>query len=158
MPESRRTAALRPERLRWLPAVIWYAGAALVLLTIVQGWLAKPFPRPLKPQLPYQYTPFSDPRYWVFLEQASDCVPPGSAFAVTAPSRDEEHELYLLAVGAIPQATPLAASYFGYQQNEHIARARYILSFGGAPPFGDVRQTCTPGFGVVYERIPAGAR
>lgn len=158
MPESWRATALRPERLRRLASALWSAGAAIVLLVTVQSWIGSPFPRRLNPQLPYQYTPFSDPRYWVFLEHAADCVPPGSAFAVTAPTRDEEHELYLLAVGAIPQATPLAASYFGYRQNEHIARARFILSYGGAPPFGDVRQTCTPAFGVVYERIPAGTR
>lgn len=158
MPGPRRGATLNSRRLQSLASALWYAGAIIVLFVMAQSWIVSPFPQPLKPQLPYQYTPFSDPRFWVFLQQSADCVPDGARFTVTAPSREQEHELYLLAVGAVPHATPLSATYFGFRQNEHIARASHILSFGGAPPFGDVRNICSPAFGVVYERVPARAR
>ena len=131
---------------------LFLAGALTILGIAVRSWILFPFPIPFAPTLPYQYTASIDPRFWLFLQQVSPCIRRGAEFTVIAPTAAEEHELYVLAVGAIPHAKPLAASYFGFRQRDHVTRARFVAVFDGAisPAMGS-RETCSSSMGALYE-------
>lgn len=128
------------------------AGALGILTIAAQSWAREPFPRPFNPALPYQYTASSDPRLWLFLQQVSPCIERGAEFTIVAPSLEEEHELYVFSVGAIPHAKPLPAAYFGFRQGDLVSRARFVAVFDSAPAPAGTRGTCRTPFGIVYER------
>lgn len=131
---------------------VWVAGACVVLAFIVRTWVLLPFPRPFHPVIPYQYTPMSDARYWMFLQQAGPCVAQGTSFALIGTTPEQAHELYVLSVGAIPHAKPLPSSYFGFPHPGHVAAARFIVAFGDAAPPAGAREVCRNDFGAVFER------
>ena len=143
-----------PESLTRLVDALFFAGAFVILAIAMQSWIAQPFPRPFHPALPYQYTASTDPRLWLFLQQASPCIERGAAFSVIAPTAEEEHELYVLSVGVVAHAKPLAATYFGFRQPQHVRRARFVAAFGAAAPPPTFRVKCRNPLGAVYESRP----
>lgn len=130
----------------------WLTGACVMLAVIIRTWVLLPFPRPFRPVLPYQYTPITDMRYWLFLDRAAACVAEGASFTIVGTSPGQEHELYVFSVGLIPHAKPLASTYFGFRHPENVASARFIVAFGGAEPPAGAREVCRNDFGAVFER------
>lgn len=130
----------------------WLTGACIVLAFIIRTWVILPFPRPFHPVIPYQYTPMSDARYWLFLQQAAPCVTPGASFTLVGTTPEQEHEMYVLSVGAIPHAKPLPSTYFGFPHPENAAGARFIVAFGDAAAPAGAREVCRNDFGKVFER------
>lgn len=131
--------------------LLFFAGCLGILAIAAQSWIALPFPEPFDPTLPYQYTASTDPRFWIFLQEASRCIERDAEFTVIAPTIAQEHELYVLAVGAVEHAKPLPAAYFGHRQPGLIRRARFVAAFDGAVPPEGALETCSCAFGAVYE-------
>lgn len=130
----------------------WLTGAGIVLAFVIRTWILLPFPWPFAPALPYQYTPITDMRYWIFLQQAAPCVAKDASFTIVGTTPGQEHELYVFSVGLIPHAKPLASTYFGFPHPEHVAAAQFFIVFGGATPPAGAREVCRNDFGAVFER------
>lgn len=131
--------------------LLFVTGSIAILAIGAQSWVALPFPDPFDPVLPYQYTASTDPRFWIFLQQASRCIARDAEFTVIAPTIAQEHELYVLGIGVVAHAKPLPAAYFGFRQPDLIRRARFVAAFDDAIPPNGARATCNTAFGVVYE-------
>jgi hypothetical protein len=81
-------------------------------------------------------TPFDNTRsghaaQWMFLSHAAHYVPRGATFTVHAPDRDTEMSLFMMAVGLLPEASPLPSSYYG-RSMVLGDRARFVLEMNGS--------------------------
>jgi hypothetical protein len=62
---------------------------------------------------PFDNTRSGHAEQWIFLSEAARNVPRGTTFTVLAPDRDTEMSLFMMAVGLLPEASPLPSSYYG---------------------------------------------
>jgi len=77
---------------------------------------------------PFDNTRSGHAEQWIFLSEAARHVPCGMTFTVLAPDRDTEMSLFMMAVGLLPEASPLPSSYYG-QSTEVGDHARFVLEF-----------------------------
>jgi hypothetical protein len=62
---------------------------------------------------PFDNTRSGHAEQWRFLNEAAFHVPRGATFSVLAPDGDTEMSLFMMAVGLLPEASPLPSSYYG---------------------------------------------
>jgi hypothetical protein len=136
-------------------SVLWSAGTLAILVMAAVTWVNLPLPIPPRFVTPFDYTPTSSPQAWVFLFSAARCIAPNETVTVLAPTPEQEHELFVLAVATLDRNKPLAATYFAFPHPENVAAARYVLTFGEEAPAamrGQLTELCGVPFGHVYER------
>ncbi len=129
-----RSGALhRAVRNHW----VWLGGATAVLVAGLSTSRI-PWSRSLLdiPATPLDLTNVRLARLWGFLAEVRDKVPEGASYTVLAPDRDDEMALYMFALGVLYKQVALPSSYFGDARPEG-RQARYVLSYGGAPPETD---------------------
>lgn len=135
MPALREGAftTLRSRRLRF-GARLWLGACFALLLFPLASWLRIPAGyRLVLPDTPFDGIDPRKTEEWAFLWLARDLVPRGASYTVVARDAGTEMNLFMMALGILPDRLPLPTSYFGNRQPEG-ARARYVLAFGCSPP------------------------
>jgi hypothetical protein len=111
-------------------AALWWFGTAASLVLL----FAIPFHRgPIRCVLrsPFDNTHSGHAEQWTFLSEAAHHVPAGATFTVHAQDRDTEMSLYMMALGLLPEASPLPSSYYG-RPTVVGHRARFVLDLNGS--------------------------
>ena len=108
-------------------AALWWLGVAFSVIAL--------FVHPhryseidLSLRSPFDNTRSGHAEQWIFLSEAARHVPRGTTFTVLAPDRDTEMSLFMMAVGLLPEASPLPSSYYG-QSTAVGDHARFVLEF-----------------------------
>jgi hypothetical protein len=78
---------------------------------------------------PFDNTRSGQAEQWIFLSHAARHLPRGASFTILAPDRETEMSLFMMAVGLLPEASPLPSSYYG-QSTATGKQARFVLEFG----------------------------
>jgi hypothetical protein len=106
-------------------AAVWWLGTVGVLALLLATPIrlgAIDFSR----HSPFDNTRSGHAEQWLFLSRAARYVPRGETFTVRAPDRDTEMSLFMMAIGLLPEASPLPSSYYG-RSNVSGDRARFVL-------------------------------
>jgi hypothetical protein len=112
---------------REIVTATWWFGAVVslaLLLSIPLRMGVIDFSR----RSPFDNTRSGHAEQWRFLNEAAFHVPRGATFSVLAPDGDTEMSLFMMAVGLLPEASPLPSSYYG-QATEIGDHARFVLEF-----------------------------
>ena len=120
-----RRGASRPRR----DAAVWLLGAALALLPPAWHWARTPAAI-RRPATPVDLTHGAAARQWRFLASARGLIPPVAPFTVRAADRQEEMNLFMLALGLFPQLPPVPTSYWERPYPRHARAARFALALG----------------------------
>lgn len=98
----------RPARL------VWTVGAIFLFVFPIVRWASVPAGNRLRvPMTPLDLsTPWSA-AHWSFLVAARELVPRGAKFTVVDPDRVTEMNVYMMAIGVLPDRQPIPSSYFG---------------------------------------------
>jgi hypothetical protein len=108
-------------------AALWWFGVVLSVITLFV-YPCRHGEIDLSLRSPFDNTRSGHAEQWIFLSEAAHNVPRGMTFTVRAPDRDIEMSLFMMAVGLLPEASPLPSSYYG-QSTEMGDRARFVLEF-----------------------------
>ena len=135
--------------------LVWWLGALVATVIL----LAHPY-RDGSPDLsrrsPFDNTGSGHAEQWIFLSEATRHVPSHASFTVTAPNHETEMSLFMMAVGLLPEATPLPTSYYG-QPTSIGDEVKFVLEFG--EPTSDQRSrgpAIEVSGGRVKQRLSAG--
>jgi hypothetical protein len=111
-----------------LAVTVWWLGTVISILTLwvhphrygAMNWSL---------QSPFDNTRSGQAEQWLFLSQAARHLPHGATFTIVAPDDETEMSLFMMAVGLLPEASPLPSSYYG-QSAAAGKKARFVLEFG----------------------------
>ena len=109
---------------------MWWTGVAIAAMSLLVSLQRQ---KEFDPSLtsPFDNTGSGHAEKWIFLSEAAELVPHGASFTVIAPDREAEMSLFMMAVGLLPNATPLPTSYYG-QPVSIGQEARFVLELEGA--------------------------
>jgi hypothetical protein len=129
----------------------WWIGGFVATVFVLQGafandrWL-------LPPETPFDNTHSGHAEQWLFLDEASELVPPGATVTIHAPDPDTEMSLSMMAVGLLPETTIMPRTYYG-RPVAASAGARFVLTFGaGAGKSDDPVRAVVIAGGTVTDR------
>lgn len=117
---------------RRLVAAVWWLGIVISAVML----FVQPLRRgeiDLSLISPFDNTRSGHAEQWIFLSEAARHVPRDASFTVLAPDRDSEMGLFMMAVGLLPEASPLPSSYYG-QPTGVGDQARFVLELAGPSP------------------------
>jgi hypothetical protein len=111
---------------------MWWTGVAIAATSLLISF-QRQNEFDLSLRSPFDNTGSGHAEQWIFLREAAELVPIGARFTVTAPDRETEMSLFMMAVGLLPNATPLPTSYYG-QPVSTGSKARFVLELEGPTP------------------------
>ena len=150
-PPSPVSERASPERASPLPS-LWLAGAFLLLLFPLSQWLTIPRGyRLVAAETPLDGTRPDLAAEWRFLVLAHPFVPAGARFTVIARDDGTEMELFMLALGILPECEPVPTTYFK-KRHGLGATAEYVLAYGNDEPEGAATLIGRVPGGAVYRR------
>jgi hypothetical protein len=114
-------------------AAVWLLGVVISAITFFVH-LHRHGEIDLSLRSPFDNTRSGHAEQWIFLSEAARHVPSDASFTVLAPDRDTEMSLYMMAVGLLPEASPLPSSYYG-QSTSMGDQARFELELEGPGSF-----------------------
>ena len=141
----------KPEARVSCAIAVWWVGV-VIATTSLFGSIFCRGPIDLAIRTPFDNTRSGHAELWAFLGAATDCIPPGASFTISAPDRETEMNLYMMAVSLLPESRPIPSSYYGLRV-ERSDEVRFVLEFGmqGIPRPGWRMISPLPG-GCLLER------
>ena len=142
----------RGTRWRGFVDAVWCLGA-LISVVILLAHSYRFDAIDLTRRSPFDNTGSGHAEQWIFLEEASRQVPEGASFTVVAPDRDTEMSLFMMAVGLVPESSPVPSSYYG-QSTGRGDLAEFVLRFGesGSLPPSEIPVASISGGRVTQRR------
>jgi len=116
--------------MRSVVAAVWWLGTVASLLVLL-GIPLRIGSIDCSLRSPFDNIRSGHAAQWIFLSHAAQHVPRGATFTVRAPDHDTEMSLFMMAVGLLPEASPLPSSYYG-QATALGDRARFVLEMNGS--------------------------
>jgi len=132
------------------PESVWWIGGVVATAILLFGATRADLTH-LPPESPFDNTRSGHAQQWRFLHQASTHVPAGVTFTIRAAEPDTEMNLYVMAVGLLPQATAIPRTYYG-QSVADSSPARFVMTFGDvADDLGGAGRTIAVAGGTVTD-------
>jgi hypothetical protein len=135
---------------------IWIAASFALLVFPLVRWARTPAGgRLYLPRTPLDGVRADLARAWTFLDEARHALPEHCRFTVLSSEFPLEMDVFMMAIGLLPSASPRPSSYFEAPLPLRPADADYVLYFGDPPAeLPGFRRISRLRYGAVFRRAP----